>query len=292
MLAKSMSRGAMSWCSLVGLAWAALLVGGCATGPAPSPQQQELLRVTSATADDLVVVDCLLPGRLQKLGRNMTFMTCRRPIKTTASDCEIRGGQYVLFDRADYQTALAVWMSAAEQGDPIAQTHVGQIYEGVGGVAPDYARAAVWYRRAAVQDFPRAQMKLAALYEQGLGVDKDAVQAIEWYRKASGLVDDTLVYGSSVEKLKTDLQEIGDRLRRVSRELESAKRKKSQTEAELLRLKRELDAGDKGADAGKVRSIRAVERRLSDQLVALSLEVEQKETEHSSLQGLLNVAAQ
>jgi len=49
------------------------------------------------TSDDLLIVDCLLPGQIRKLGRQMTYLTPRRPIKTTAKDCEIRGGEYVAF---------------------------------------------------------------------------------------------------------------------------------------------------------------------------------------------------
>jgi len=42
-----------------------------------------------------VVVDCLFPGQVRKLG-TMTFLTARRPLKTSAQDCEIRGGEYVV----------------------------------------------------------------------------------------------------------------------------------------------------------------------------------------------------
>jgi hypothetical protein len=64
------------------------------------------------------VVDCLLPGQIKRLGNQVTFVGRRRAEKTTARDCEIRGGEYVAFDRADYRTALKVWTDAAEQGDP------------------------------------------------------------------------------------------------------------------------------------------------------------------------------
>ncbi len=50
-------------------------------------------------------------------------------MKTTASDCRIRGGEYVEFDRADMKTALKVWLEAAQAGDPEAQNNVGEIYE-------------------------------------------------------------------------------------------------------------------------------------------------------------------
>ena len=84
------------------------VVGGCA---APSPSVQAPDQATSASssaapgrAEALFVVDCLLPGQVRKLGK-MTFLTARRPIKTSAQDCEIRGGEYVAYDRADYRTS-------------------------------------------------------------------------------------------------------------------------------------------------------------------------------------------
>src|SRR5712692_3137406 len=116
----------------------------------------------------------------------MIYQAPRRPIKTSARDCEIRGGEYTSYDRADYRTALKVWMAQAEQGDTAAQTYVGEIYEKGLGVSPDYQAAAQWYRRAADAGFPRAAINLGYLYEHGLGVPRDPAQARYWYRKGAG----------------------------------------------------------------------------------------------------------
>ena len=94
-------------------------------------------------------------------------------IKTSAQDCEIRGGEYVSYDRSDYATALKVWLPQAKEGDKVAQTYVGEIYEKGLGVQPDYVLAAEWYRNAAEQGYERAQINLGYLYEKGLGVAKD-----------------------------------------------------------------------------------------------------------------------
>jgi hypothetical protein len=128
------------------------------------------------------------------MGRTITWVGRPRAVKQTISDCEILGGQYVLFDRANYDTALAVWKVAADQGDPTAQTYVGEIFERGLGRAPDYATAAQWYRKAAMQGFARAQFRLGALYEKGLGVQRDPVAALDWYRQAAGLQKDKIVY--------------------------------------------------------------------------------------------------
>ena len=78
-------------------------------------------------AEDLLVVDCLLPGQIRKLGRQATFLSARRPVRTTQADCEIRGGEYVAHDRANYQTALKVWLEGAMTGSAEAQNNVGEI---------------------------------------------------------------------------------------------------------------------------------------------------------------------
>src|SRR5688572_33120964 len=77
---------------------------------------------------DLEIVDCLLPGQVRQLG-NTSFLSQRRPIRTTTAECSIRGGEYVAYDRADLKSALRIWMQTAEGGDPEAMTNVGEIYE-------------------------------------------------------------------------------------------------------------------------------------------------------------------
>src|SRR2546430_9535 len=63
-----------------------------------------LAAAARADADQYRVVDCLLPGQVRKLGRAATFMTPRRPIRTSGVDCEIRGGEYVSADRAGFES--------------------------------------------------------------------------------------------------------------------------------------------------------------------------------------------
>ena len=151
------------------------------------------------SADELYIVDCLLPGQLRRLGA-ANYLTPRRPVRTTKIDCEIRGGEYVAYDRADYRTALKVWLAQAEQGDAEAQNYVGEIFEKGLGQEPDYQSALSWYRRAADQGLSRAQINLGYMYEKGLGVEKDVAQALNLYRQASGLENDELVLSSESKK--------------------------------------------------------------------------------------------
>lgn len=137
--------------------------------------------------DDLFIVDCLLPGQVRQLGGEFTYLSARRPIRTSAKDCAIRGGEYVAFDRANYGTALKVWLPPANQGDANAMNYVGEIYEKGLGVAPDFELAKSWYEKAAAKGNSSAMINLGSLFERGLGIEPDMVAAMNWYRKASGL---------------------------------------------------------------------------------------------------------
>lgn len=158
---------------------------GCASDPAVDMSGVKLKAPESA--DPFDVVDCLLPGQIRQLGSRVTYVTERRPIRTTAEDCAIRGGEYVALDRADYGTALKVWMSAAQGGDPDAQYYVGVLYEKGAEGQPNFSQAAGWYEKAAERGISRAAINLGRLYEQGLGVEKSDDTARAWYAKASGL---------------------------------------------------------------------------------------------------------
>lgn len=166
---------------------------------------------------DLEIVDCLLPGVVRSIG-NTTYLTARRPTRTTAGECHIRGGEYTAYDRADSKSALRVWMDAANTGDPEAMTTVGEIYErGLGGT-PNYDAAVIWYQKAADKGYSRALFDLGTLYEQGQGVEKDSLKALNLYRQAWGLPSDNVIFESAARK-EQDTQRI---------ELENALHEKDQ----------------------------------------------------------------
>jgi hypothetical protein len=177
-------------------------------------------------------------------------------VRTTALDCSIRGGEYTAYDRADYQTALAVWKSAAEGGSAEAQYYLGKMYEqGRGTAAPDYAQAAAWYRKAAEQGYAAAAVGLGYLYEKGLGVTQDGAQALTWYRKAAGLGEDMVVISESeVEQLRAAQAELLDKERTI-RELEERLR-------ELEKQRSEAQADDRAALA-EIETLRTQVTRLS-----------------------------
>ena len=177
----------------------ASLLASCAAGSSsPGPEREST--VLPRNSDNLLIVDCLLPAQIRKLGTKITYLAPRRNLKTAAVDCEIRGGEYVAGDRANYATALRVWLEPAQEGEPRAQTYVGEIYEKGLGLEADYETALTWYQRAADQGYAPAQINLGHLYEEGLGVERDLVQALSWYRRASGFEElDFVASGESRE---------------------------------------------------------------------------------------------
>jgi uncharacterized protein len=184
-----------------------LLASAHATASSNSPtSSNDRAREGQVAVADLYVVDCALPGQVRQLG-NRTYLTPRRPIHTTAADCRLRGGEYVAYDRADYKSALKVWMTSAEAGDAEAQANVGEIFErGLGG-EPNYEAALIWYRKAAAQGNSRAQFAIGTLYEQGLGVPKDQLEALNWYRQAWGLSEDNLIFESAANREQAALRD-------------------------------------------------------------------------------------
>ena len=241
-----------------------------------------------AAVDRFLVVDCMLPGQVRRIGTKVTYLTQRRPAKTTAGDCEVRGGEYVSYDRARLETALAVWLPPAQTGDKEAQTYVGEVYEkSLGGAAPDYASAATWYRKAAEQGHPRALMNLGLLYERGLGVEKDLAKAMEYYRKSSGLgkiivADDPgstvdNMRNQEIDRLKRELDETKQQLERARQELNQ---QKGANQSELKRLQDELQ---KATAAGNV----DLAKKLSTQRDQYQAKLDQQQQEITRLEQSL-----
>lgn len=240
-------------CAMVGL----LVAAGTDPALGQTAGQREL-----TPSDRFLVVDCLLPGQLRRIGGQASYLTARRAVKTSISDCEVRGGEYVAYDRADYGTALNIWMPGAERGDKEAQTYVGEIYEkGISGV-PDYATAAAWYTKAAAQNHPRALINLGYLHEQGLGVEKDPAKALELYRRASGL-GELIALQEPVGEAQDQIRALQQELDQTRRELEQARqeleRQRGNSQSELEQLKRDRDAA---VSAGNLQAVKQLEAQV------------------------------
>ncbi|REL27698.1 hypothetical protein DXX93_14785 [Thalassotalea euphylliae] len=179
--------------------------------------------------DDLVVVDCQLPGMVKMLG-TMKYVTPRRAARLTANECSIRGGEYVFSDRASLDASLNIWLPQAQDGDAVAQNYVGQLYETGVNRPPDFQLAALWYQRAAEQNLKAAQVNLGFLYEMGRGVSQDKKKALNLYRAAAGLDDDQLEYESVIE------QRIAERLQQFQGQLKRHQRSNAELEQKLQAL--------------------------------------------------------
>ena len=253
---------------MVTMAFVVALLGGCQSTPARKP----IMNTPQGAIDpeDYLPVDCLLPGQVRRIG-NTTYLTPRRPVRTSAIDCRIRGGEYVAYDRADYRWALKVWLEAAEQGDPEAQTYVGEIYErGIDG-QPDYRQAIEWYRKAASQGYRRAMRKLGYFYEKGLGVAPDPVAALNWYRRAAGLEQDGLMYAT---QLRAEVaRQVRLRLSELERKLADYQRQASRLRQELLETRKRLSQLGEAKDT----PLRGdLERRLRKQKEALQASLQRE----------------
>src|SRR4029079_16748680 len=115
-----MRRGRALACAFV------LSAAGTAFAQAPAYQPGAAQKLAH---DAGTYVDCLLPGAVRRLGAGVTSLAARKPQTLKVAECEVRGSEYVLYDRADPKVAFKIWESAASAGDPDAQRRLAQIYE-------------------------------------------------------------------------------------------------------------------------------------------------------------------
>lgn len=218
------------------------LIGGLLLSAVTAPAYAKKKKAQVRTAEDLLIVDCRLPGQYRQLGNGTSYLTPQRPAKTTAVDCRIRGGEYVAYDRASYSSALEVWQPRASGGDAEAQNYVGEIHEkGLAGT-PDYESAALWYRRAAEQGDPRAQVNLAHLYEEGLGVERDPEAARRWYGKAAGIADEVILDSERLAKqLSQQVDALEGQVAAAAAELDEAHKELQRKQEELDGLRRRMN---------------------------------------------------
>ena len=217
------------------------------------------------TAEDVLIVDCLLPGQIRKLGRNNSFLSQRRPARLSQFECALRGGEYVEYDQANLQTALSVWLAAASGGDVAAMVMVGEAFAKGSAQAPNYAQAVFWFQRASDAGNKRAQQNLGHLYELGLGVAADREKALNFYRLATAIAGERVVFTSTLAT-ETILQA---QLHDVSKDLDAERTKRMALEMEVSKLKSRLnntqaDAAAKRAEVARLKRTLAAAPKPSD----------------------------
>ena len=263
-----------SSCWAPALAAAALLasLAGCASSPLGRSGAAAPSTASGRDPAQQLAVDCLLPGQIRQLGTQITYVSRRTLVRTTTRDCEIRGGEYVAYDRANYATALSKWQDFAKEGDPKAQLYVGELYEKGLGTAQDYTEAARWYRLAAAQNYAPAEINLGLLYERGLGVPKDTTEALRWYRRASGLSGDEVELAApATTKQRPSAEE-----QRLRHELAESQRELQRLRDQLERVRSEQQEaeGRSSAQAGTGEELEQVRRRYETQLKRLTSELD------------------
>lgn len=273
-----------------GIALAAIAAGFVMLSPPAHAQ---------GSGDEFRIVDCLLPPQIRQLGRNVTYAAARRAVKTSAADCQNRGGEYVVSENANIASALKVWLPAAEEGDTEAQVAVGEIFEKGLGVPPDFEVAALWYEAAALAGSSRAAINLGQLYEQGRGVPQSKEDAAKWYRRAAGLPDLTFEVQqasapaepqpdpaaqaelqrlraeneslrSTIEDRERALNALQDELRALEQRKQADRAALQDQQAALANLQRQLEIKE-----GEARQSRNLADSLSERQQALSVQQEE-----------------
>ena len=90
------------------------------------------------------------------------------------------------YERGQFANALQFLLPLANEGDAVAQHHLGLMYEEGKGVRSDPVQARQWFERAAKVGYAEAQFRLGRLHADGKGVTADGVQAARWYLLAAG----------------------------------------------------------------------------------------------------------
>lgn len=81
--------------------------------------------------------------------------------------------------------ALALYETAAGQGDTQAMLKLGAAHATGLGTPPDAQRSAAWFAKAAALGNPEAQYRIGVSYARGNGVEKDTQKAQFWLEKAA-----------------------------------------------------------------------------------------------------------
>lgn len=273
-----------------------VLIQGAAAGTQNSREVEIRSRIAAASLEDAVVVDCQLPGTLQKLGGMRTYLTPGKLLRLAAVDCRSRGGEYTLGDLSSGTLSIKRWLPLAEQGDAEAQYYVARIYaNGMGGVPVDYARAVSWYQKAAQQQYQSALQELGYMYEQGLGVERDTLQALNLQRQAAGLgaeLDYAWKITQAKEEAARQVAALTDQLERSNEESETlrgqvastndalfkSRADLSRSETALLDLKEQLQAVNESVAAVDTAHVQELQRTLAAKEAALAQARTQVET--------------
>ncbi len=89
------------------------------------------------------------------------------------------------YDESNFEEALKILRSFAEEGDAEAQWYVAMMYYGGKGIKQSYEEAFKWFSKSVEQGNARSLNSLGRMYCDGHYVTKDFNKAIEYYRLAA-----------------------------------------------------------------------------------------------------------
>ena len=102
---------------------------------------------------------------------------------------DLRDG-LLAYGTKDYKKAYKLILPLAEQGNVMAQTTLGVMYQEGQGVPQDYKEAFKWFRLSAEQGDAIAQCNLGGMYNEGKGVPQDYKEAVKWWKLAAEQQDE------------------------------------------------------------------------------------------------------
>ncbi len=123
-----------------------------------------------------------MPARLRPLLCTAVMALCCVALPTQAHEGYDKALQ--AYSCVDYEKALGLFKTQAEQGHGLSQYMVGIMLEQGQGAEPDARSAFDWYMRAARQGIADAYFALADMYAKGTSVAKDPVRAFAWFELA------------------------------------------------------------------------------------------------------------
>lgn len=91
------------------------------------------------------------------------------------------------YEAGDYETALALYMDAAECGSAEAICEIGIMHQFGIGTDQNEEEAFKWFEKAAKLGHAEAMCSLGMLYRDGMGISKDQREAFKWFERGADL---------------------------------------------------------------------------------------------------------
>lgn len=123
--------------------------------------------------------------------------------RTSPSSADIRLDHACnAYDQGDFLKAFELYLPVAREGNPVAETMIGWLYESGCGVAVNQAEATKWYQLAAEQGYEEGCFFLARLMDTLGRINEAAVN----YERSANLGNLTAAYrlGAFNNRYKTD----------------------------------------------------------------------------------------